>query len=90
MRDPRRIPIFMKKMQELWELCPDLRFFQIITLIQESKSEISSNLDHFYLEDDLLRFKIEQIIREIQQSDMKIKDFDHHLTPIERIVLSGY
>ena len=50
MRDPKRIPEFLKELQELWELAPDIRFGQLTMIINGLFNDKYN--DHFYVEDD--------------------------------------
>lgn len=56
MRDIKRIDPFVNKLAELWKLHPDLRFYQLISLI----GDIS---DNFYKEDADILKKIEELIK---------------------------
>tara|TARA_R110002020_G_scaffold403349_2_gene613491 strand:- start:3050 stop:3259 length:210 start_codon:yes stop_codon:yes gene_type:complete len=46
MRDPERIKIILDKFKGIWELYPDLRMCQIISIITDDVRDI------FYIEDD--------------------------------------
>jgi len=49
-RDPKRIPIVTEALTRLWEASPDLRFWQLITAVEDlAKRE---EIDMFYLEDN--------------------------------------
>lgn len=45
MRDPNRIKLFIKELENVWNKNPDLRFYQLISAITEGK-------DLFYMEDE--------------------------------------
>ncbi len=76
MREPERIERIIKKLQNLWNKYPDLRFLQLIYTLQVKYSQSHNNLglvgdaingptayDHFYLEDtDFERF-LDEIIK---------------------------
>lgn len=51
MRDPKRIPIILKKIEKYWVKYPDLRLGQIITNLNTLLSENTHETDLFYLED---------------------------------------
>ena len=48
MRDPKRIPEILTTLQEIWELVPDWRFFQLLANIQWKNMP----KDSFFYEDD--------------------------------------
>lgn len=58
MRDPNRIYPFLMEIATLWEQHPDLRFCQLITIL-ESNARKEYTCDPFYLEDN----KIIEIIK---------------------------
>lgn len=90
MRDPERIKPFLERVEELWQLHPDLRFGQIINLM------ITDNKDPFYMEEDewlsriksrtikvKVKFECEEIIElpfrsfsDIEEDNMPIKESD--------------
>ncbi len=39
MRDPKRIPVVMEKVQKIWTAYPDLRFFQFISYLEHKFEE---------------------------------------------------
>lgn len=47
MRDKQRIEPFLKEFQKLWGTMPDLRFFQIVAILQNQYKE-----DSFYWEEE--------------------------------------
>ena len=47
MREASRILPFLYHFKELWELCPDLRFGQVYSLLESYITDI----DPFYMED---------------------------------------
>jgi uncharacterized protein YihD (DUF1040 family) len=51
MRDINRIDPFMDKLKEFWKQFPDLRFVQLIDIIN-SRAKKKFNKDLFYLEED--------------------------------------
>ncbi len=59
MRDKNRISIVLQQVAEIWEQHPDLRFMQMIDILQ------SKNGDMFYVEDDqfvnLLKIAMENV-----------------------------
>jgi hypothetical protein len=58
MRDPKRIPRILTKLQIIWEHYPELRFGQLSSLLEEE----------FYTEDDALERTIDNIIRSIERA----------------------
>lgn len=52
MRDILRISAFLFKFQELWRTVPDLRFMQVVTVIQIQAKEKFGIEDLYYVEDD--------------------------------------
>ena len=56
MRDPKRIGLFCDRLKAVWATNPDLRFGQLVALLQ------SAGGDLFYLEDDTVLQLIEQMI----------------------------
>jgi hypothetical protein len=49
MRNPDRIKPFLKKLEILWEKCPDLRFGQLVKNIEH---RVSGKAELFYIEDE--------------------------------------
>lgn len=49
MRNPKRIRAFCNRLAQVWETVPDLRFGQIIAIIQSD-----GRGDRFYDEDDMM------------------------------------
>jgi hypothetical protein len=58
MRNPNRIKPFLAKLEEYWMQNPELRFGQVIFLLQSQ-----SVVDPFYVEDDRWLSKINKLIR---------------------------
>lgn len=56
MRDPNRIPIILKQLEEYWSKHPYLRFFQLIELIRVTYNPNQD--DMFYVEDDEIEIVI--------------------------------
>lgn len=65
MRDINRIEPILEKISKIWHLQPDLRFGQIIALVQSYCEELPSNL--FYVEDDILDFALEKTLQQINE-----------------------
>lgn len=61
MRDPNRIDVILKEIEEVWKKNPDLRLGQLIEIIQ-FKSR--SKADVFYIEDDVLLKGIQSLKNE--------------------------
>lgn len=51
MRNPERIPIVIKAIEEIWLARPDLRLWQIIEMIDNQYRRLYK-ADPFYVEDD--------------------------------------
>ena len=62
MRDKNRIKPFLGKIQEFWEIYPDLRFGQIISILSDKMDR-----DIFYVEENELLEKFEELIKENKQ-----------------------
>jgi hypothetical protein len=62
MRDVLRISEFLVRFQELWTTIPDLRFMQIVTVIQIQAKEKFGIEDLYYVEDDKLMDIMQDII----------------------------
>ena len=66
MRDPKRTYAILAKMKELWNMFPDMRFWQIIELI--TSDEILQNVsDPFFIEDDKCLEAINNIINKYKK-----------------------
>jgi len=61
LRDSKRIPKIIAKLQELWELCPDLRFGQMAYYIA-GWHEPKKPTDLFNIEDDDFLAKLEKVL----------------------------
>ena len=59
MRDQKRIPVILDKIKEIWELYPDLRFFQLLNAVGFDSRE-----DYFFLEDNILLEQLESELKE--------------------------
>lgn len=59
MRNKDRIPIFLQKIEELWELCPDLRFIQLIHMVTKGE-------DWFHKEDLEVYNRLQELIDVIE------------------------
>lgn len=60
MRDEERIARIAEKLAKVWELEPDLRFFQLLSAIP--LKDVCGDL--FYYEDDALERSLDAIIKE--------------------------
>ena len=55
MRNPNRIPKVLQAFEEVWTQYPDIRFWQILPVLQSYVNAVNGqpqNSDLFYLEDD--------------------------------------
>ena len=60
MRDSKRIPAILEKINKIWNQYPDLRFFQVIEIIKSKSYKVGyQSSDMFYFEDDDLDFILE-------------------------------
>jgi hypothetical protein len=55
-RDPNRIYPIMLKLTELWANNPDLRFWQLLSMLNPHKNDL------FYTEDDWTLARLEQLL----------------------------
>ena len=55
MRDPKRIPKVLAKVQELWEKYPDERLLQLLINAAGTVKDVGPAPNLFYVEDDLLQ-----------------------------------
>lgn len=53
MRDPKRIPVMLEELKEIWEKSPDLRLGQLIEIIRLQANQHYCDL--FNVEDDKLQ-----------------------------------
>jgi len=63
-RPVERIKPFLDRLSELWSLFPDLRFAQIVNLIEIKSKEMYQVEDIFYLEETQIAQVIKELIRE--------------------------
>ena len=64
MRDPKRIPMIISKLEQLWQLYPDLRFFQLVEALRRS----TGLPDAFYVEDDVTEGVLNGLIKEYKKN----------------------
>ena len=50
MRDPKRIPKVLDMFQKFWELHPDLRLWQVVSILEDEANK--QKKDPFYIEDN--------------------------------------
>lgn len=50
MRDPARIPKVTQELQKYWDLMPDLRLWQVMSILENEVKRTGK--DPFYVEDD--------------------------------------
>ncbi len=60
MRDPKRIHEIIVYLELVWEKNPDLRFFQVVAMI-EDKLLAGRNVSAFYAEDDRVIKALEEL-----------------------------
>ena len=63
MRNPNRIEPFLEKFKELWLKHPDLRFGQLVYILQKKQHKTDVG-DIFFPEDDVWLKCIEEYMRE--------------------------
>ena len=63
-RDPARISIFLNHVERLWKKFPDLRFTQVVSMIEIQAKEMFKKVDIFYLEEQSLLEVISFLIHE--------------------------
>jgi len=66
MRDPKRIPVLLQAIKEVWERHPDLRFCQLV-------QNITGKNDSFYMEDDEFSRKIIEFTNMVENYDRSWK-----------------
>lgn len=54
MRDPKRIPLIIQKLEEIWKKHPDLRLGQLID------NTLANSIYLFFIEDDVLIKELEK------------------------------
>jgi len=59
-RDPERIEPLLKKIQELWSMKPDMRFWQLLESVRFTGGMPP---DTFYVEDNELNYALDESIR---------------------------
>lgn len=57
MRDPKRIPRIIEKLQQVWEASPDMRLGQLVDNLKCKAGKAQSDI--FYVEDDLIEQALE-------------------------------
>lgn len=62
MRDPKRIPDSLELLEEVWRKNPDLRFIQLINMIEDEMSKIINDKDTFYAEDVVVSEALKRIL----------------------------
>lgn len=62
MRDPKRINRMLKKIKKLWKTYPDMRLTQLIM------NALAMNEDPYYIEDELLERKIDELSEVLKQT----------------------
>lgn len=63
MRDPKRIRKFLNRLADAWELCPDLRFGQLMSNIYAGMQR--EGKDPFFPEDEEMIAYIEKYVEKI-------------------------
>lgn len=62
MRDPKRIDGFINSFEKLWKEKPDLRFFQLVSILSNKACMYKNTNDDFFIEDDITIKIINEII----------------------------
>ena len=68
MRDPNRIPIMLKALEEVWRADPDLRIGQLLVNATNFSGRKVVCPEIFYAEDDALLKGIEQYRDKVRQA----------------------
>lgn len=63
MRDPGRIRPFLNRLAKIWETYPDIRFAQLVSLMD----------GHFYTEDDHWIVFLEDVVHDLQKESVPLK-----------------
>jgi hypothetical protein len=66
MRDPKRIRRISALMTSLWEMNPDMRYFQLTEMVNRkvvAMHDMRKDADPFYIEDDLTEAAINAILK---------------------------
>jgi len=66
MRDPNRIPKVLAVIKEVWNQYPDLRFWQLLPVLQSYINGVHGkpqNSDLFYLEDEAFMKDIKDVFK---------------------------
>ncbi len=72
MRDPKRIPKVLALLQAFWELHPDLRLWQIVSILEDAANR--QKKDAFYIEDDNWSVILQEYIQHsLENTDIKPK-----------------
>lgn len=69
MRDPKRIKRVLKLIEELWNLYPDQRFFQLLsnyTRLGTRAEKPGTIKDPFYYEDDVIEKELKFVLKELK------------------------
>lgn len=53
MRDPKRINKILKYLESVWNNYPDLRFWQLVAILEREQKLSLNKTDLFYVEDDI-------------------------------------
>lgn len=71
MRNPTRIPLVLQLISDVWTMYPDLRFFQLMSVIEKRTNECRGephDVDLFYLEDGHLIKTLEKIKEDLEKN----------------------
>lgn len=69
MRDPKRIDKMTELINKIWHLYPDMRFWQIINIL-EFPEELRGK-DLFYVEDDVWEEIFKNTLKKIEEGDVR-------------------
>lgn len=64
LRDPYRIRVFLQTLEELWNLYPDERFFQLVTNLPY-RTDLPNPVDPYYVEDDVVLAAMSQKLKDL-------------------------
>ncbi len=61
-RDKARIKLITEELRKVWEAHPDLRFCQLMTIVNDEVKKECNKEDTFYIEDDVMFDILENLL----------------------------
>ena len=79
MREQERIKRIVGKLEELWNLAPDLRLTQLVYNLsaghsRHEKAEIQPNPEFFYFEDEKIEDELDRAISIVKEIDQEVQE----------------